>query len=335
MVELGVDIVSKQNLSIFISGATGSLGKTLLKKVIDDPRYSRVIVFSRDELKQHEMKIKSEYQSEKIRWFIGDIRDADRLKFALKGVDEVIHTAALKQVDSGEYNPMEFIKTNVIGTQNLIDASLFSGVSKFLGISTDKASSPINLYGATKLTSDKLIIAANSYAASFGTRLSVVRYGNVIHSRGSVVPVFQERVKDNLSIRITDKRMTRFWISLHEASNFVLNSLEIMKGEELYIPKMPSIRIIDLATAISESAVIEEVGIRPGEKIHEELISTEDGRQTFTIDKGRLAILPSGHIDSKNFTKVSLAEFNYRSDKNDKFLTVEEIRTIIKQTQKV
>jgi UDP-N-acetylglucosamine 4,6-dehydratase len=228
-----------------VTGGTGSFGKELINHLLLKSKASRIVVFSRDELKQHEMRQKFSNDF-RLRFFIGDVRDLDRLKRAFYGIDYVVHAAALKQVDTGEYNPLEFVKTNVYGSQNVIEASIDAGVKKVVALSTDKASSPINLYGATKLTADKLFVAANNYSQKYGTQLSVVRYGNVMGSRGSVIPLFQDFVKAGKPIPITDTRMTRFWITLPHAARFVLETFSLMTGGELYVPKIPSMKILDL-----------------------------------------------------------------------------------------
>jgi UDP-N-acetylglucosamine 4,6-dehydratase len=279
-----------ENSSVLITGGTGSLGKALIKYLIENTKVRRVAIYSRDELKQHNLRNEIG-EDERLRWFIGDIRDLERLKRALHGVDFVIHAAALKQVDTGEYNPMEFIKTNVLGSQNVIDASIEAGVKKVVALSTDKASSPINLYGATKLTADKLFVAANNYSYSYGTTFCVVRYGNVMGSRGSVIPFWRELADSGQALPITDLRMTRFWISIEQAVHFVMESLEIMHGGELYVPRIPSMRIVDLASAVAPTAKLEEVGMRPGEKLHEEMISADDSRRTILM-KDRYVVTP-------------------------------------------
>ena len=320
---------SLDNASVLITGGTGSLGNALISRLLDASKVRRVIIFSRDELKQHEMRAKFK-NDERLRWFLGDIRDLDRLKLAFHGVDYVIHAAALKQVDTGEYNPMEFIKTNVLGSQNVIEASIDAGVKRVVALSTDKASSPINLYGATKLTADKLFIAANNYGAAYGTSFSVVRYGNVMGSRGSVIPFFRKLALEGKSLPITDARMTRFWISIEDAVAFVLDSFEIMNGGELYVPRIPSMKLVDLAEAVAPGAKFEEIGIRPGEKLHEEMISADDCRRT-TIIGDRFVVNPVAaewgyqKPKGKDFPEGTA----YRSDTNDKWITREEIKKFI------
>jgi len=318
------------NSSILITGGTGSLGSALVSYLLDHTSARRIIIFSRDELKQQQSQIKFS-NNRRIRWFIGDIRDRDRLSLALKGVDYVFHTAALKQVDTGEYNPMEFIKTNVLGSQNVIDASIEAGVKRVVALSTDKASSPINLYGATKLTSDKLFVAANNYSFASGTTFSVVRYGNVMGSRGSVIPFFRELARRGESIPVTDLRMTRFWISLDQAVDFVMESLSLMKGGELFVPRIPSMRIVDLAAAVAPGSPVHEIGMRPGEKLHEEMISADDSRRTI-IQKNRFIVTPVvaewGFVDPVGERMV---EGNaYKSDTNDEWMTEEDIKKFLK-----
>jgi len=312
-----------------ITGGTGSFGRAFVKRVLEEHDPTKVIIFSRDELKQLEMK-NSFQDSSKLRFFIGDIREKERLVRAFEGVDIVIHAAALKQVDTGEYNPREFVLTNVFGTQNVIDASLDTSVQKVLALSTDKASSPINLYGATKLTADKLITAANVYANSSGTKFSVVRYGNVLGSRGSVVPFFKNLVLQNKRIPITDVRMTRFWITIDQALDFVTNSLESMNGGEIFIPKIPSMKIIDLVSAITSDAKIQEIGIRPGEKLHEEMISIDDARRTIELNDKFILYPASSSYDGFILKGQNVPEgFSYRSNTNTKWLSVAEISNLI------
>jgi UDP-N-acetylglucosamine 4,6-dehydratase/5-epimerase len=315
------------NASVLITGGTGSFGKALVTKLLSS-NVRRIAIFSRDELKQFEMK--KLFKDERLRFFLGDIRDVSRLDIALHGVDYVVHAAALKQVDTGEYNPMEFVKTNVMGSQNVIDACVRNCVKKIVALSTDKASSPINLYGATKLTADKLFSAANNYSSSYGTNFSVVRYGNVIGSRGSVVPIFKKLARENKPFPITDIRMTRFWITLEQAVEFVLETFGLMQGGELYVPRIPSMRVLDLAKAIKEDFSYEEIGIRPGEKLHEEMISPDDSRRTIQLE-GRFVVSPIyaewGYIQPHGQSVPD--GFTYRSDTNDLWLSAEQIRRLI------
>ena len=316
--------------SILITGGTGSLGESLVQYLLYETKVRRVAVLSRDELKQQQLR--NQFQNDsRLRWFLGDVRDLKRLKRAFHGVDFVIHAAALKQVDTGEYNPMEFIKTNVLGSQNVIDASIDAGVKRVVALSTDKASSPINLYGATKLTADKLFIAANNYSFTYGTTFSVVRYGNVMGSRGSVIPFFRDIAAQGKPLPITDLRMTRFWISIELAVKFVIDSLEMMTGGELYVPKIPSMKITDLAQAVAPGVKLVEIGMRPGEKLHEEMISADDSRRTTILDKRYVvnpivaewgykppkgAIMPEGQA--------------YKSDTNDLWMSESDIKNFIK-----
>ena len=317
------------NSSVLITGGTGSLGKALIKYLLEKTKIRRVAVYSRDELKQHNLRNEIG-EDERLRWFIGDVRDLERLKRALHGVDFVIHAAALKQVDTGEYNPIEFIKTNVLGSQNVIDASIEVGVKKVVALSTDKASSPINLYGATKLTADKLFVAANNYSYSYGTTFSVVRYGNVMGSRGSVIPFWRKLADSGQALPITDLRMTRFWISIEQAVQFVMDSLEIMHGGELFVPRIPSMRIVDLAAAVAPNAKLMEVGMRPGEKLHEEMISADDSRRTILTDN-RFVVTPVvaewGYKPPKGNPMVE--GIAYQSHTNELWMTQEDIRNFL------
>jgi UDP-N-acetylglucosamine 4,6-dehydratase len=317
------------NSSILITGGTGSLGKALVKELLENSKVRRIAIFSRDELKQHNFRNEIGDDS-RLRWFIGDVRDLDRLKRALHNVDYVIHAAALKQVDTGEYNPMEFIKTNVLGSQNVIDASIEAGVKRVVALSTDKASSPINLYGATKLTADKLFVAANNYSHSYGTTFSVVRYGNVMGSRGSVIPYWSQLASEGRSLPITDFRMTRFWISIEEAVRFVLDSLEMMTGGELYVPRIPSMRISDLALAVAPGANLEEIGMRPGEKLHEEMISADDSRRAIALEN-RYVVMPVvaewGYVAP--IGELMPEGKAYQSDTNDLWMSQEQIRAYL------
>lgn len=317
--------------SILITGGTGSLGRALIHHLMENTKIRRVAIYSRDELKQHNLR--NEIGGDpRLRWFIGDIRDLERLKRALHGVDFVIHTAALKQVDTGEYNPMEFIKTNVLGSQNVIDASIEVGVKKVVALSTDKASSPINLYGATKLTADKLFVAANNYSHSYGTTFSVVRYGNVMGSRGSVIPFWKSLANAGQPLPITDLRMTRFWISIDQAAQFVMDSLEIMEGGELYVPRIPSMRIVELAAAVAPDAKLKEVGMRPGEKLHEEMISADDSRRTFLLGDRYVVAPVVAEWGFKIPKGLPMAEgVAYQSHTNDLWMSEEDIRNFLKE----
>lgn len=318
------------NSSVLITGGTGSLGKALIKYLMENTKVRRIAIYSRDELKQHNLRNEIG-NDERLRWFIGDIRDLERLKRALHGVDFVIHAAALKQVDTGEYNPMEFIKTNILGSQNVIDASIDAGVRKVIALSTDKASSPINLYGATKLTADKLFVAANNYSQSYGSSFSVVRYGNVMGSRGSVIPFWKSLADSGQLLPITDLRMTRFWISIEEAVKFVMESLELMCGGELYVPKIPSMRIIDLARAVAPDAGIIEVGMRPGEKLHEEMISIDDSRRALLAGNRYVVTPVVAEWGFKSPNGTPMAEgVAYQSNTNDLWMTQEDIRDFLK-----
>jgi UDP-N-acetylglucosamine 4,6-dehydratase len=321
---------SLENGSILITGGTGSFGKAFLDEVLTHHSPRRVVIFSRDELKQYEMRQKWG-DDERVRFFLGDIRDRERLTMALRGVDYVVHAAALKQVDTAEYNPMEYVKTNILGSENVIQASLEAGVKKVVALSTDKASSPVNLYGATKLTADKLFISSNHLAVEGGTRFSVVRYGNVMGSRGSVIPFFRALAAKGEPLPITDLRMTRFWITLPQAVDFVIDSFADMSGGELYVPRIPSMRVVDLAEAIAPGATTVETGIRPGEKLHEEMISTEDARRTVRrpdrfVVQPTLAIWGGFHEAQGEPVPDGFA---YTSDTNDLWLDVPQLRAML------
>lgn len=326
----------RQNVSILtgsdilITGGTGSFGKTFVRYALDHLNPRRLIIFSRDELKQYDARQLFK-DDPRLRWFIGDIRDERRLLRAMHNVDYVVHAAALKQVDTAEYNPFEFVKTNVVGSQNVIEAAIDCGVKKVVALSTDKASSPINLYGATKLTADKLFISGNHYAAAYETRFSVVRYGNVMGSRGSVIPFFRRLAEAGESLPITDLRCTRFFITLPQAVEFVVDSFEQMHGGELYVPRIPSMKITDLAQAIAPGAAMHDVGLRPGEKLHEEMISPEEGRRVLRTGD-RFVIQPDlgtwGYTAPSNGDAVS-GGFFYRSDSNDEWYSREEISKIL------
>jgi UDP-N-acetylglucosamine 4,6-dehydratase (inverting) len=322
--------------SILVTGGTGSFGKKFIETVFKKyPDVKKVVVYSRDELKQFEMsQIFSEQKFPAIRYFIGDVRDGERFKRACEGIDIIIHAAALKQVPTAEFNPMECIKTNVFGAENVINAALDCGVENVVALSTDKACAPINLYGATKLCSDKLFIAANNIRGSRNLKFSVVRYGNVMGSRGSVIPFFLDRKNDGI-LPITDERMTRFNISLEEGVDMVLFAVQNHWGGELYVPKIPSYRILDVAEAVSPGCKLNYVGIRPGEKVHEEMITESDSFTTYDLDKYYVIVpqVPRWNIDDfeKHFNakKVPVG-FKYNSGTNSEWLSVEQIRTLIK-----
>ena len=323
-----------EGTSILITGGTGSFGKAFLERVLTDHNPGRVVVFSRDELKQYEMR-EQFGEDDRIRYFLGDIRDRDRLHMALRGVDYVVHAAALKQVDTAEYNPMEYVKTNILGSENVIQASIDAGVTKVVALSTDKASSPVNLYGATKLTADKLFISSNHYAVAGGTRFSVVRYGNVMGSRGSVIPYFRRLAEAGEALPITDLRMTRFWITLPQAVDFVIDSFSDMAGGELYVPRIPSMRVVDLAEAIAPNHPTVEVGVRPGEKLHEQMISSEDAARTVKRED-RFIIQPT-IAKWGGFRVASGAPvpdgFAYSSDTNDAWLDVSALKSLLQQLE--
>ena len=314
---------------ILITGGTGSFGKKCTEIILKKYEPRKLIILSRDELKQHEMRqVFNERDYPCMRYFIGDIRNKDRLYRGFYGVDYVIHAAALKQVPALEYNPFEAVETNIIGAQNIIDAAIDRGVKKVIFVSTDKAVNPINLYGATKLCAEKLFVTGNSYAGG-RTKFGVVRYGNVVGSRGSVIPLFL-KYRQNGSLPITDLRMTRFWITLEQGVNFVLSCLEKMQGGEIFVPKIPSMKIVDLAKAICPECKLEVIGVRPGEKINEVLISKDEARRT--IDMGDLYVIHPNFPfwKSENWKGTPLPEeYEYKSDTNGKWLSVEELRKMI------
>ncbi len=314
--------------SILITGGTGSFGRRFVRVLLDECQPRRVVIFSRDELKQYQMR-QELGDDPRLRFFIGDVRDERRLQRAFHDVDVVIHAAALKQVPAAEYNPFEAVKTNVHGAQNVIEAAIDQGVQRVIALSTDKACSPINLYGATKLVSDKLFIAGNAYAGGTKTRFAVVRYGNVAGSRGSVVPLFRQLAPTG-ELPITDPRMTRFWITLDQGVRFVLDCLERMRGGELFVPKIPSVKVVDLAAAIAPNARLKVVGIRPGEKLHEEMISAADSRRT--LDMGDYYVIEPEmewwSNDHLHGTPVPDG-FRYASDTNTHWLSVDEIRELL------
>src|SRR6476660_6312400 len=318
--------------SILVTGGTGSFGKAFIDEVLRNHNPKRVVIFSRDELKQYEVR-QLFGNDPRLRWFIGDIRDRHRLNRAMHGVDYVVHAAALKQVNTAEYNPWEFVQTNVVGSQNVIEASIDTGVKRVVALSTDKASSPINLYGATKLTADELFITGNHYAAAYDTRFSVVRYGNVMGSRGSVIPFFRKLAEAGQSLPITDLRCTRFFITLPQAVDFVVDSFDLMAGGELYVPRIPSMKITDLAQAVAPGAEMHDVGLRPGEKLHEEMISPEEGRRAVVVADGKYFViqpdLASWGYQPPPDGKPVEDGFFFRSDSNEQWYSQEEIRAII------
>ena len=320
------------NKIILITGGTGSFGKKCTEIIFEKYKPKKLIIFSRDELKQYEMSQEfPETKYPSIRFFLGDIRDKERLYRAFNDIDIVIHAAALKQVPTAEYNPFEAIKTNVIGAQNIINAAIDKKVRKVIALSTDKAASPINLYGATKLCSDKLFIAGNCYADMNDTIFSVVRYGNVVGSRGSVIPFFINKKKEGI-LPITDPKMTRFWITLEQGVNFVLKCLDIMVGGELFVPKLPSMKITDLAKAICPECKHEIVGIRPGEKMHEVMVPLDESRNTFEYDD-YYVITPALQFFNKRFNEDNAKklpdEFEYNSKTNSKWLSVDKLMEMI------
>jgi UDP-N-acetylglucosamine 4,6-dehydratase len=315
---------------ILITGGTGSFGKKFTKTLLEEKQPKKVIIFSRDELKQHEMQVGG-YNHDSLRYFIGDVRDRERLVRAMHGVDIVVHAAALKQVPACEYNPMEAIKTNIMGTANVVDAALDAGVQKVFTVSTDKAVSPANLYGATKLAAEKLTIQSNAYAGGSATRFSCVRYGNVVGSRGSVVPLFLKQ-RSSGKITITDDRMTRFWLSLDQGVRFVMNCIEQMEGGEVFIPKIPSTKVTDLARAIAPDAEINTIGIRQGEKLHEMLISEDEARHTIELDK--MFVVQPAEATWFGYSwqgkgKELKEGFYYSSDNNSEWLDIEGIKKFI------
>jgi len=327
------------NKVILVTGGTGSFGKKFIKAVLDKYKPKKIIVYSRDELKQFEMQNSEDFKKYDpiMRYFIGDVRDLNRLQMAIEGVDIVIHAAALKQVPACEYNPFEAVKTNILGGQNVIMASINANVKKVIALSTDKAAAPINLYGATKLASDKLFVAANNFKGNRDIKFSVVRYGNVMGSRGSVIPFFFKQ-KEKGVLPITDDRMTRFNITLQEGVDFVLENLERMWGGELFVPKIPSYKILDVAKAIAPQAKIEIVGIRPGEKLHEEMITQTDSLNTIEFDK-YYVILPSMNLwdieefrlkSNKTPGKVCEFGFSYNSGTNSEWLSTKQLVDLIK-----
>ena len=301
--------------SVLVTGGTGSFGKNFVQRLMKDDAVSKIIVFSRDELKQFEMQ--SGLHSSKLRYFLGDVRDYQRLKQATTGVDVIVHAAAIKQIAAAEYNPMEAIKTNILGAENIVNVAIENNVSKVIALSTDKAANPANLYGATKLCSDKLMVAGNILAGKQNVRFSVVRYGNVLGSRGSVIPFFKEQIKNGY-LPITDINMTRFWLTIDEGVQFVLDSLSRMHGGEIFVPKIPSFKVVDVATVISPDTPIKIIGIRPGEKLHEVMITEDDSDYTLEF-KDYYAILPSFLINSSEYNSIGSKVpkgFSFNSENN-------------------
>lgn len=329
------------NKSVLITGGTGSFGYQYAYTLLEKFKVKRIVIYSRDELKQYEMQMKFNKFKNVIRFFIGDVRDRDRLQEAMRGIDIVIHAAAMKHVPAAEYNPMECIKTNIHGAENLIHAALANNVDRVIALSTDKAANPVNLYGATKLASDKLFVAANNMSGG-RTKFAIVRYGNVVGSRGSVVPFFEKLIKEGSdNLPITHKDMTRFWITLQEGVDFVLKCMERMDGGEIFVPKIPSVRIIDLAKAMAPELPIKIIGIRPGEKLHEVMCPSDDSHLTVEFDD-YFVISPSIKFYSRenDFTSNALGEigkkikqgFEYESKNNPFFLSMDEIKAYNKRT---
>lgn len=322
-----------ENKSVLITGGTGSFGKAFVRHVLEHHYVKRLVVYSRDELKQFEMA--NELNAPNVRYFIGDVRDVGRLERALNGIDTVIHAAAMKQVVASEYNPIECIMTNVMGAENIINACINAGVRQVIALSTDKAVNPINLYGASKLCSDKLFVAANNIAGKGGCRFSVVRYGNVIGSRGSVVPVFRKQMAGG-KLSITDPRMTRFWLTIDQGVAFVIRAMSMMQGGEVFVPKIPSMHITDLATAMAPDCEQEITGIRPGEKLHEIMIPVDEARQTLEFDDFYV-IRPGFHMWRPNEEPLyggiagrPVSEgFSYSSNENDQWMGAEDLRKML------
>jgi len=324
--------------SVLITGGTGSFGQMMTRRLLKAGDAKRVIVYSRDELKQFEMSNTAGISGHpQMRYFIGDVRDRDRLSMGMRDVDIVIHAAALKQVPAAEYNPFEFVATNIIGAENVVQAALRTGVERVIALSTDKAANPINLYGATKLASDKIFIAANNLAGKLGTRFSVVRYGNVVGSRGSVIPFFQKLIDEGADhLPITDERMTRFWITLHQGIDFVTDCLTRMHGGELFVPKIPSMRITELARAMAPELPHKIVGVRPGEKLHETMITVDDARNTVQTDNGYVIKPPISYWEGASEIHsigVPVAEdFVYSSDTNTEWASEADVLSMIESS---
>ncbi|MCK4897563.1 MAG: UDP-N-acetylglucosamine 4,6-dehydratase (inverting) [Anaerolineales bacterium] len=316
--------------AILVTGGTGSFGKKFIEIMLRDYHPARLIVFSRDELKQHEMRVGG-FNHPSLRYFIGDVRDLRRLRRAMHGVDVVVHAAALKQVPACEYNPMEAINTNILGSSNVVEAALDMSVKKVLALSTDKAVNPVNLYGTTKLAAEKLFVQSNAYAAGTATRFSCVRYGNVVGSRGSVIPIFIQQ-RENGTLTITDDRMTRFWLTLEQGARFVIRCMEQMLGGEVFVPKIPSMKILDLANVIAPEADVEIIGIRPGEKLHEVLIHEDEARSTVELDD-MFVVQPSTELWFGHDWQVKGHQlpdgFRYASNSNPDWLTIDQIQEMV------
>jgi UDP-N-acetylglucosamine 4,6-dehydratase len=329
-------MIELNGASLLVTGATGSFGRQFVRTVLERFKPRRLVIYSRDEMKQYEMAQQLDDQTyPMLRYFIGDVRDAQRLEMALNGVEFVVHAAALKQVPIAEYNPFECIHTNVLGAENVVRASIRAGVKKVIALSTDKATSPINLYGASKLASDKIFIAANHLSGSKGPRFAVVRYGNVIGSRGSVVPLFQRLMREGSAfLPVTHEEMTRFWITLSQGVNFVLSSLELMQGGEVFVPKIPSMRIVDLARSLAPATPIKIIGIRPGEKLHEIMITEDDARTSLELPD-RYVLMPmfSGWMGERISHKLGTPlpdRFSYTSNNNSEWVGREELHAMMK-----
>jgi UDP-N-acetylglucosamine 4,6-dehydratase len=318
-----------QDQAVLVTGGTGSFGKEFVRTMLEKYHPRKLIILSRDEMKQHQMRL-SGFRHPSLRYFVGDVRDKDRVYRALVGVDVVVHAAALKQVPACEYNPFEAVKTNVLGAQNIIDAAIDNGVKRVMALSTDKAVNPINLYGATKLVAEKLFVQGNAYVGVGETRFSCTRYGNVVGSRGSVIPVFK-RQRERGTITITDRRMTRFWLTLEQGVDFVINCIEQMQGGEVFVPKIPSMRISDLAEAVAPGCDIDVIGIRPGEKLHEVLVARDESRHTLELDDMFVILPVHPWWKPANWGDgMPLPDgYKFASDENDRWLTAEKLREMI------
>jgi UDP-N-acetylglucosamine 4,6-dehydratase len=322
--------MSWKDSTVLLTGGTGSFGRRFAATLLAEQPVKKLIIFSRDELKQHEMRLT--HDDLRLRYFIGDVRDRERLHRAVQGVNVIVHAAALKQVPSCEYNPFEAVKTNILGAANIIDVAIDAGVRKVIALSTDKAVSPINLYGATKLVAEKLFVQGNAYAGAGGTRFSCVRYGNVVGSRGSVIPVFEQQ-RSTGKITITDERMTRFWITLEQGVRFVLKCADLMHGGEVFVPKIPSMSLVDLAEVIAPECERETVGIRPGEKLHEVLVSRDESRYTLEFDDMYLIqpVHPWWQVQAYEGARPMTDGTKFSSDSNPWWLSREELRQMIEE----